>query len=68
MKKRFVTISTWAKLAGVQRTSAYKLLKSGRLKYSPLCEMPAIDLTEYPPIKRRWKRPEPDKRLAWEKV
>jgi len=46
--QRFVTIKTWAKLAGMKRESAYKRLKSGRLEYSPYCEMPAIDLEEFP--------------------
>jgi hypothetical protein len=50
---RFVTITTWAKLAGVKRESAYKRLKSGRLQYSAYCEMPAIDIEEFPPGKMR---------------
>lgn len=60
---RFVTIKTWANLAGIKRESAYKRLKSGRLEYSHYCEMPAIDLEEFqasrircvaspPPIKK----------------
>lgn len=51
--KRFVTIKTWAKLAGINRESVYKRIKSGKLAYSDYCEMPAIDLEEYPPGKRR---------------
>jgi hypothetical protein len=51
--QRFVTIKTWAKMAGMLRTSAYKRLKSGRLEYSKYCEMPAIDIEEFPPTRTR---------------
>ena len=50
---RFVTIKTWAKLAGINRESAYKRLKSGKLKYSKYCEMPAIDIEEFLPCRLR---------------
>ena len=51
---RFVTIKTWANLAGIKRESAYKRLKSGRLEYSHYCEMPAIDLEEFPASRIRY--------------
>jgi len=51
---RFVTIKTWAKLAGINRESAYKRLKSGKLEYSAFCEMPAIDLEEFPASRIRY--------------
>lgn len=50
---RFLTIKSWAKLAGINRESAYKRIKSGKLKYSEHCEMPAIDIEEFPPNKLR---------------
>jgi predicted DNA-binding transcriptional regulator AlpA len=50
---RFITIKTWAKLAGMKRESAYKRIKSGRLEYSSYCEMPAIDIEEFPPTRTR---------------
>ena len=49
--KRFVTIGSWAKLAGIQRESVYKRLKSGRIKISDICEHPLIDIEEYPPCR-----------------
>jgi hypothetical protein len=57
--QRFVTIKTWAKLSGINRESAYKRLKSGKLEYSKFCEMPAIDLSEFPPNKLRHTPSEP---------
>jgi predicted DNA-binding transcriptional regulator AlpA len=51
--QRFITIKTWAKLSGMKRESAYKRLKSGRLEYSPYCEMPAIDIYEFPPTRTK---------------
>ncbi len=49
--KRFITIGTWAKLAGIQRESVYKSLKTGRIKTSDFCEHPLIDIEEYPPCR-----------------
>jgi len=57
--KRFITIKTWAELAGMKRESAYKRLKSGRLEYSPYCEMPAIDIEEFPPTRTRYVASKP---------
>ena len=59
---RFVTIDTYAKMCGILRTSVYKRLKSGKLSYSKYCEMPAIDLEEYPPNKFRCEVKEPVKK------
>lgn len=58
--KRFVTIDTYAKMCGIKRTSVYKRIKSGKLSYSPYCEMPAIDIEEYPPNRFRCN-PKPPK-------
>ena len=49
MNRRFVTISTYAKLCGINRESVYKRLKSGKLQISESCEHPLIDVEEYPP-------------------
>jgi hypothetical protein len=61
---RFVTISTYAKLCGINRESVYKRLKSGKLSVSEYCEHPLIDLEEYPPNKQRHKV-EPPKKNSW---
>lgn len=56
---RFVTVTTWAKMAKINRVSAHKLIKSGSLEYSSYCEMPAIDLEEFPPGRIRHVSVEP---------
>ena len=48
---RFVTITTFAKLSEVSLDAIYKRIKRGKLKYSDLCEMSAIDLHKYSPGK-----------------
>ena len=53
--QRFITIGTWAKLAGITREGAYKRLKSGKLKISEYCEHPLIDTNVYPPYTFRHK-------------
>ena len=50
---RFITISSWAKLAGINRESVYKRLKRGTVKVSDLCEHPLIDIELYPPYKSK---------------
>jgi predicted DNA-binding transcriptional regulator AlpA len=61
--QRFVRVKTWAKLAKMKRESVYKRIKSGRLAYSKYCEMPAIDIEEYPPTRTRYiSLPPPIKR------
>ena len=60
---RFITISTWAKLAGINRESVYKRIKKGSVKITDLCEHPLIDIEEYPPCKLKHKhQPLPIKR------
>ena len=53
--QRFITIGTWAKLAGITREGAYKRIKSGKLKVSEYCEHPLIDINDYPPYTFRHK-------------
>jgi len=45
---RFVSITTYAKMCGIKRTSVYDRLKSGKLEVSKFCEGSMIDLKEYP--------------------
>lgn len=52
---RFITISSWAKLAGINRESVYKRIKAGTVKTSDLCEHPLIDIEIYPPCKLKHK-------------
>lgn len=42
-------------MCGINRESVYDRIKRGRLKTSPLCEKPMIDLNEYPPSKYKHK-------------
>ncbi len=57
---RFITVSTWAKLAGITRAAAYARIKRGTLKPSPLCEVVLIDTEDYAPV-RKWHRVEVQK-------
>ena len=59
---RFITISTWANLAGIKRESVYKRIKAGTVATSCLCEHPLIDIEEYPPCKLKHKRVDLPKR------
>ena len=47
--KRFVTISTYAKMCGINRTSAYDRIKAGTLVVSEHCEGSMIDTKQFPP-------------------
>jgi hypothetical protein len=60
--QRFITISSWAKLAGINRESVYKRIKRGTVKTSELCEHPLIDIDFYPPCKLKYERKELPKR------
>ena len=51
MEFRFVNITTYARLCGIQRTSVYDRLKAGTLAVSKFCEGSMIDLEEYPPCR-----------------
>jgi hypothetical protein len=42
---RFVTITTYAKLVGINRESVYKRLKKGTAVLLESCEAPVIDLS-----------------------
>lgn len=52
---RFVQINTYAKLCGVTVDAISKRILRGKLQVSEYCEMPAIDLEEYPPNRLKQK-------------
>ena len=52
---RFITISTWAKEAGVTRKAVYDRIARGTIKLSEYTEHPMIDTNDYAPCKK-WNR------------
>jgi UDP-N-acetylglucosamine enolpyruvyl transferase len=49
--KRFVTISTYAKMCGINRTSVYDRIRAGTLIVSIYCEGSMIDIEQFPPCR-----------------
>ena len=64
MNKRFVSITTYAKLCNISRESVYKRIKKGTAVLLEDCEVPVIDLAysrgEY--VRNNWKEiiPKPE--------
>jgi len=54
--RRFVMIKTYASLCGISVDGVLKRIQRGKLNYSIFCEMPAIDVEEYPPNIKKVKK------------
>ena len=42
--KRFLSITTYAKICGITRPAVYKRIKSGKTKLLDDCEVPVVDM------------------------
>ena len=60
--KRFVSITTYAKICNISRPAVYKRIKSGKAKLLADCEVPVIDLSVSRGLCQRndWKSIQPE--------